>query len=326
MPIFEYPIQSAPAGGAGVTTPGTAVAGQVAFFTAPTVIGGDPGLTYSAPTDTLTVAGRLNIGTAVAPAFTGSFAAGLVAGPRLVYTADTPSASAFQTFDSSNIPILQVTESSRRILLSDANGIDQAIVLSAQDGVITNFNAAARNIDFRIGSTNATAIFYVDVNADAGTGRVGVNTLTPDTLFHVNGDAHISGKLTVDGAIDPTQILLSGADKKFGATDVGTIYLAPFADSTTAVQIRQAGGTVIMNIDASNQRVGIGTTTPQVRLEVAGAFRMTTDGGFELTNQTDYTSANVGTLNNAPSGGDPAVWAPVMFNGQLYAMPLWTIP
>lgn len=38
------------------------------------------------------------------------------------------------------------------------------------------------------------------------TGEVGIGTSVPTSKLHVVGDAHITGKLTVDGAIDPTSI------------------------------------------------------------------------------------------------------------------------
>ena len=75
----------------------------------------------------------------------------------------------------------------------------------------------------------------------------------PHTL---DGDTTIDGKLTVTGAIDPTQVLLTGASKKFGATDAGTVFMSPFADSTTAVEIRRADGvTAVFRADTTNQRL-----------------------------------------------------------------------
>jgi hypothetical protein len=66
------------------------------------------------------------------------------------------------------------------------------------------------------------------------------------------GDLVINGKLTVGGVIDPTQLLLTGADKKFGATDAGPIYLAPFTDAANAVEVRKADGTtVVVSFDTS---------------------------------------------------------------------------
>jgi len=49
----------------------------------------------------------------------------------------------------------------------------------------------------------------------------------------------------------------------------GDIY--PTADSTTAIQINKADGTTnVLNVDTTNGRVGIGTTTPSAPLHVSG--------------------------------------------------------
>lgn len=75
-------------------------------------------------------------------------------------------------------------------------------------------------------------------------------------LTQFGGDVSIAGKLYVTGQIDPTAVLLSGADKRFGATDSGTIYLAPFANSSTAVQIRKADNTTaVMTVNTSTSAV-----------------------------------------------------------------------
>mgnify|MGYP001617287714 FL=1 len=52
----------------------------------------------------------------------------------------------------------------------------------------------------------------------------------------------------------------------------------PAADSTTFFQILDAdGGTPIFNVDSTNERVGIGTTTPETKLEVTGDLAFTND-------------------------------------------------
>lgn len=43
----------------------------------------------------------------------------------------------------------------------------------------------------------------------------------------------------------------------------------PAADSTTALQLQNAAGTSVLNVDTTNGRVGIGTTAPTAKTEVA---------------------------------------------------------
>jgi len=45
-------------------------------------------------------------------------------------------------------------------------------------------------------------------------------------------------------------------------------YLRPAADSTTAVQLQTASGTAVLNVDTTNSRVGIATSSPSCKLEI----------------------------------------------------------
>ncbi len=53
--------------------------------------------------------------------------------------------------------------------------------------------------------------------------------------------------------------------------DAGTVAIRPQTNSTTAVQIQNAAGTNILNVDATNSRVGIGTSSPSVLLTLSGS-------------------------------------------------------
>ncbi len=70
-------------------------------------------------------------------------------------------------------------------------------------------------------------------------GLVGIGTASPATALHVVGAATITGGIR------------------------------PAADSTTALQLQNATGTSVLNVDTTNQRVGIGTTAPAAKTEVA---------------------------------------------------------
>ncbi len=52
--------------------------------------------------------------------------------------------------------------------------------------------------------------------------------------------------------------------------DAGTVAIRPHTDATNAIQLQNAAGTPILNVDATNQRVGIGTVSPSQKLDVQG--------------------------------------------------------
>lgn len=69
-------------------------------------------------------------------------------------------------------------------------------------------------------------------------GNVGIGTTAPATALHVVGAATITGGIR------------------------------PAANSTTALQLQNAAGTSVLNVDTTNGNVGIGTTGPTARLSV----------------------------------------------------------
>lgn len=129
----------------------------------------------------------------------------------------------------------------------------------------------------------------------------------------VNGNAHITGKLTVDGVIDPSAVLLTGPSKKFGATDAGAVYLAPFTNAVDGVDIRKADGTTtILRGDTLNGRIGIGNPapgTPDAPLHVAGdghiTGNLTVDGTVASVNSVavsrQVNGAPLAIPNNTPT-------------------------
>ncbi len=70
------------------------------------------------------------------------------------------------------------------------------------------------------------------------TGLVGIGTTSPATALHVVGAATITGGIR------------------------------PAADSTTALQLQNASGTSVLNVDTTNARVGIGTAAPAAKLHL----------------------------------------------------------
>jgi uncharacterized protein YaiE (UPF0345 family) len=82
-------------------------------------------------------------------------------------------------------------------------------------------------------------------------------------------------------------------------------------DSTTVVQIQNSAGTVVLNVDTTNNRVGIGTTGPGEKLHVSGG-NILLDNTYSLKFKNSAGTAvnilNVSSGDNVtlstPSGGD----------------------
>ncbi len=110
---------------------------------------------------------------------------------------------------------------------------------------------------------------------------------------------HVSELMTIR---DTGQVGINDANPADTLSVRGTAVFSNVVDSTTAYQFMDAdGGTPVMNVDTTNERVGIGTAASGYPLEVAGAIVMT-GGRVEAISGLD----NVGIYRtNSDSGSYP---------------------
>ncbi len=96
--------------------------------------------------------------------------------------------------------------------------------------------------------------------------------------------------------------------------DAGVVAIRPNADAVAAIQLQNAAGTSILNVDASNARVGIGNTDPDASLEVTGNILLSRAANRTLSVETSTAGVdgwsmtvqggNASTAGSAASGGD----------------------
>ena len=114
----------------------------------------------------------------------------------------------------------------------------------------------------------------------------------------------------------------SGANDAAGSI----IYIAPRStgNAVAGAHIFQVGLPA-----ASSSTVQVATEVLRLSATAAGGPLVTLPGGaqFAATGAalTNYAAAAAGTLTNAPSAGNPALWIGVMVNGVQHAIPAWTV-
>ena len=143
------------------------------------------------------------------------------------------------------------------------DGAVPEVVVNQQHGI----NGDNSLIDFRVESDNNTHMFFVDGSAD----KVGVNTSSPAETLHVAGNLKVAGddvRIKIDGDTDShpgVELYENGTRKWIVFNDYTNDNLTFKTDSNTRMSIEQAGN------------VGIGTTAPIAKLDVAGKIAITAE-------------------------------------------------
>lgn len=97
-----------------------------------------------------------------------------------------------------------------------------------------------------------------------------------------------------------------GGPDLFKLTDAGALTLQNSVNTTSALQVQNAAGSTVMNVDTLNGRLGVGTATPTSTLQVAGTLT-SAGGSISLNDSSNFTvSIGGGTSTGALTIGNSA--------------------
>lgn len=127
----------------------------------------------------------------------------------------------------------------------------------------TVWNNGARNVDLRMKSVNNTGLFYLDSSAD----RIGIGTAAPKARFDV------VGTMSGTALIVSRNAMFAGSGTIF-TTSGATV----FNEQSRNVDFRIEGDTnaALFVLDASADRIGIGTAAPKATFDIQGTASATT--------------------------------------------------
>ena len=155
---------------------------------------------------------------------------------------------------------------------------------------------------FRVNDDSGTAVLAVN-NTWGTLGAVGIGTSGPTAKLSVIGIGNATGDaLWISNSTSTGEIarFSDNLTDVFSLYDGGAATFQNSTDSTTGFQVQDAdGGTPILNVDTTNERVGIGNAAPTVALDVTGAgkFSSTLEVDDYVAIGNNSTPSSVATLS-----------------------------
>jgi len=137
-------------------------------------------------------------------------------------------------------------------------------------------NCSAGQYPLGVDASGASEDCTADVDTQSSTGAL--QTVFDNRYVNTSGDT-MTGDLVIQGAsLTATGVYATGSMSASGALSVeGLARFQNATDSTTGFQILDAnGGTPILNVDTTSERIGIGNSAPAYILDVTGDAHVST--------------------------------------------------
>ncbi|GAC1499139.1 MAG: hypothetical protein NVS1B10_01600 [Candidatus Saccharimonadales bacterium] len=156
------------------------------------------------------------------------------------------------------------------------NGTTAAVYLTNCDNTYTGGNELANSL---YGVRDITGVASNIIGLNSYTAISTANTVGGSPALPI---AQGGTGSTTQNFVDLTTAQTVAGTKTFSSIPVAS-GLKPSADSVTGVQIQNSAGTNIVNVDTTNSRVGIGTTSPQYTLDTRGKLGLLSSGNGTYT-------------------------------------------